>query len=167
MFNSTFFIDQIGNIVEGSKVASYAHLLDPANDIPPVRNVVTGVMPLRVARKHVGGTTPGVFVWRDEEVRIVAIAGAREPADQRAVISGWSNPVNIDGLDGRFNAAAAAWAQSALNFIADDLAAASVPTWFYAYSWGGRHCNDHCQAHASSCWRRASVGGFVRLAALV
>jgi hypothetical protein len=137
MFDSTFGITQVGNISEGAHVCAITHNLDPANDGPAPVNRITGIMPFRIGRAHVGGYTPGVRVWRDQELRVVAIAGAREPADQQGVILGWSDPRTIPGLEGRFNASCALWAQSVVDFIGPELAAANLPTWFYAYSWGG------------------------------
>lgn len=140
MFNSTFGIDQVGNVAEGARVSELAHLNGFNQPLPPVYNLGFNAMPVRLRRDHVGGSHPGVIVWRDNEFRVIAVAGSRDPADQVATIAGWSNISRSDVLPGKWNPYAMVWYQSIMNYISNELAAANKPTYFYSYSWGGAAC---------------------------
>jgi len=137
MFNYQSEIHAGPNITEGARCASYAHYLADDATVPDVADRVHGLMTIRARRMHVGGGSPGCIVVRNQFFRVVAIAGAKFPADQVQPIGGWERPARIAGVDGAFNSNAVAWTQSIMSFIGPDLAAANVPTWFFGFSWGG------------------------------
>jgi len=137
MFSYQSEISAGPNITEGARCASYAHYLADGAPVPDVSDRVHGPMTLRLRRMHVGGGTPGCMVWRNEFFRVVAIAGAKFPADQVQTIGGWEHKTRVQGLDGAFNQNAVAWALSVMTFIGPDLSQALVPTWIFGFSWGG------------------------------
>jgi hypothetical protein len=136
LINSTFHIDQVQNVLAGAWACALAHYSIDANVIPPMQNGSIGEMPVRLRRPHNGGVAPGCVVWRDSELRVVAIAGAREPADQLRAIDGYGHPVTYPTIPGKYNAYCITWLDSVANFIAADVAASDVPTWFFGFSWG-------------------------------
>lgn len=130
-------ISQVRNVKTGAQCCSFAHYLSDSDAVPPVVNFDNSVMPLVLRRRHVGGGDPGCMVWRDSNLRVVAIAGAREPIDQLQTIAGWGSPITTTLIPGRYNPNALTWTMSLNTFIASEIGAADVPTFIFGFSWGG------------------------------
>jgi hypothetical protein len=125
------------NVAQGALCCQHVHTLPAGAPTPEVSDYSEGPLTLVARRPHVGGGSPGVAMWENENNRVIAIAGAREPADQIQTIEGWSSPVRVQQIPGLYNANAVAWLLSVRQWLQDNNGFTNKFTWVYGYSWGG------------------------------